>query len=245
MALCRECPTARRGDALLGDTDMRKPLQGFTAGLMVLAFGCSSSRLPSQDMPTSDNRGQFSEKETDVMQSSYELATFGNGCFWCTEAIFLRLKGVRSVVPGYSGGHVDNPTYEEVCSGTTGHAESVQISYDPAIVSFDDLLEVFWKTHDPTTRNRQGNDIGPQYRSVIFYHNQEQKRLSEAYREKLEAEGVWEDPIVTEIEPFADFWPAEDYHRNYYANNAAQGYCRVVIAPKVEKFEKVFRNRLQ
>jgi peptide-methionine (S)-S-oxide reductase len=174
-----------------------------------------------------------------------KLATFGNGCFWCSEAIFQRLKGVEKVVPGYSGGHVSNPTYEQVCTGTTGHAESVQITYDPAKITYDELLEVFWKTHDPTTLNRQGNDIGTQYRSVIFYHDAEQKRLAEAYKSKLEAEHIWSRPIVTEIVPFTKFWPAEDYHRNYYNNNTSQGYCRFVITPKIEKFKKIFKDRLR
>jgi peptide-methionine (S)-S-oxide reductase len=174
-----------------------------------------------------------------------KLATFGNGCFWCTEAIFQRLNGVEKALPGYSGGHVDNPTYEQVCTGATGHAESIQISYDPAKVSYDELLEVFWKTHDPTTRNRQGNDVGPQYRSVVFYHDEEQKKLAEAYKRKLEAERIWSRPIVTEIKPFAKFWPAEDYHRNYYNNNPSKGYCSVVITPKIEKFRKIFKDRLK
>lgn len=179
------------------------------------------------------------------LETKYKLATFGNGCFWCTEAIFTRLKGVEKAVPGYSGGHLDDPTYEEVCTGTTGHAESIQITYDPTVVSYDALLEVFWKTHDPTTKNRQGNDVGPQYRSVIFYHNPEQKRLAEDYKAKLETENIWGKPIVTEIVPFSKFWPAEDYHRNYYAKNPSAGYCRVVITPKIDKFEKVFKSHLK
>ncbi|NLT67018.1 MAG: peptide-methionine (S)-S-oxide reductase MsrA [Acidobacteria bacterium] len=173
------------------------------------------------------------------------VATFGSGCFWCTEAVFERLAGVKEVVSGYSGGHVDNPTYEQVCSGTTGHAESVQITYNPAEVSYDQLLEVFWKTHDPTTRNRQGNDIGPQYRSVIFYHDEEQRKLAQSYKDKLEAEGIWDRPIVSEIVPFTRFWPAEDYHQGYYDNNPTKPYCSVVITPKIEKFESVFKDRLK
>jgi peptide-methionine (S)-S-oxide reductase len=173
------------------------------------------------------------------------LATFGNGCFWCSEAIFQRLNGVEKAVPGYSGGYRENPTYEQVCTGTTGHAESIQITYDPARVSYDQLLEVFWKTHDPTTLNRQGDDVGTQYRSVIFYHDAEQKRLAEAYKGKLEAEHIWNRPIVTEIMPFARFWPAEDYHQNYYNNNTSKGYCSLVITPKVEKFRKIFKDRLK
>jgi len=178
-------------------------------------------------------------------KTDLKLATFGNGCFWCSEAIFQRLKGVEKVMPGYSGGHVDNPTYEQVCTSTTGHAESIQITYDPAQITYDELLEVFWKTHDPTTKNRQGNDIGPQYRSVIFYHDAEQKRLAESYKAKLDAEKIWDRPIVTEIVPFTKFWPAEDYHRNYYNNNPSKGYCNLVITPKVEKFKKIFKDRLK
>jgi peptide-methionine (S)-S-oxide reductase len=186
-------------------------------------------------------------KDTGVSEQMDNLqkATFGSGCFWCTEAIFERLKGVKSVVSGYSGGKVENPTYEEVCTGTTGHAEVTQITYDPEIISFDELLEVFWKTHDPTTLNRQGNDVGPQYRSVIFYHNDEQKKLAEKYKEALDKSGAWEKPIVTEISPFTKFYPAEDYHQEYYENNPNQGYCAFVIAPKVEKFEKVFKDKLK
>jgi peptide-methionine (S)-S-oxide reductase len=174
-----------------------------------------------------------------------QKATFGSGCFWCTEAIFERLKGVKSVVSGYSGGKVENPTYKEVCTGTTGHAEVTQITYDPEVISFDELLEVFWKTHDPTTLNRQGNDVGTQYRSVIFYHNEEQKKLAEKYKDELNKSGAWDKPIVTEISPFTKFYPAEDYHQEYYENNPNQGYCAFVIAPKVEKFEKVFKDKLK
>ena len=174
-----------------------------------------------------------------------ETATFASGCFWCSEAIFERVKGVESVVSGYAGGKTPNPTYEEVCSGTTGYAESVQIKYDPSVVSFVDLLKIFWKTHDPTTLNRQGNDIGTQYRSAIFYHNDGQKKLAEEYKKKLDESGIWGKPIVTEIAPFTNFYKAEDYHQNYYENNPQQGYCAYVITPKVEKFEKVFKDMLK
>jgi len=175
----------------------------------------------------------------------FKRATFGGGCFWCTEAVFQRLQGVDNVVSGYSGGHVENPAYEQVCTGTTGHAESIQITYDPAKVSYDELLEVFWKTHDPTTRNRQGNDVGPQYRSVIFYQDAEQKMLAESYKSRLEAEHIWDRPIVTEIVPFTKFWPAEVYHQNYYDNNSSKSYCALVITPKIEKFKKIFKDRLK
>lgn len=173
-----------------------------------------------------------------------ETATFGNGCFWCTEAVFQRLKGVSGVRSGYAGGQVNNPTYEQVCGGDTGHAEVLQITYDPAQITYDELLEVFWKTHDPTTLNRQGNDVGTQYRSVIFYHNDDQKRLAEQHKKKLDAEGIWEDPIVTEITPFTNFFSAENYHRDYYNRNGYQPYCVFVIKPKVEKLEKLFRDKL-
>ena len=178
-------------------------------------------------------------------KNNYKLATFGGGCFWCTEAIFKKLQGVKKAVPGYSGGDAENPTYEQVCAGDTGHAESVQIAYDPDEISYDELLEVFWKTHDPTTRNRQGNDIGPQYRSVVFYHSADQKRLAESCREKLEAEHIWNSPIVTEIEEFTKFWPAEPYHRDYYENNPSNTYCSLVVTPKIEKFKRSFADRLK
>jgi peptide-methionine (S)-S-oxide reductase len=173
------------------------------------------------------------------------IATFANGCFWCTEAVFEQLRGVRKVVSGYIGGSVDDPTYKEVCNGTTGHAEALQIEYDPTQVDYATLLEVFWKTHDPTTLNRQGNDVGTQYRSGIFFHDAEQERLAREYKAKLDASGAFDDPIVTEITPASKFWPAEDYHQGYYRANPSQGYCRVVIAPKVEKFRKVFADKLK
>jgi peptide-methionine (S)-S-oxide reductase len=181
----------------------------------------------------------------DSLNTKYQTATFGAGCFWCTEAIFERVNGVISVESGYSGGTIKNPTYKEVCNGTTGHAECTQIVFDPAIVSYDELLEIFWKTHDPTTLNRQGNDVGTQYRSVIFYHNDEQKQKAEYYKKKLSDEKIWGKPIVTEIKEFKEFYPAEDYHQDYYDNNTNQGYCTYVITPKIEKFEKIFKNKLK
>ncbi|QCR25142.1 peptide-methionine (S)-S-oxide reductase MsrA [Pontibacter sp. SGAir0037] len=174
-----------------------------------------------------------------------ELATFGNGCFWCTEAIFQDLDGVEKVVSGYAGGHVEDPTYKQVCSGTTGHAEVLQITYDPQKISYDELLEVFWQTHDPTTLNRQGNDVGTQYRSVIFYHNQEQQQLAEKYKQELDASGAFDNPIVTFIEPLPTFYAAEDYHQNYFNQNGYQPYCSFVIRPKVDKFRKVFKHKLK
>jgi len=173
-----------------------------------------------------------------------EIVTFGSGCFWCTEAVFQQLKGVTSVVSGYAGGHVENPSYEQVTTGRTGHAEVCQIQFDSEQISFEDLLEVFFDTHDPTTLNRQGNDIGTQYRSVIFYHNAEQKKIAERVKEELDRSGTWKNPIVTEIVPFEAFYKAEDYHQNYYRSNPNQGYCRMVIAPKLNKFEKVFKLKL-
>jgi len=180
-----------------------------------------------------------------VMKEKTELATFGGGCFWCTEAIFERVKGVHSVVSGYSGGHVQNPTYRQVTSGTTGHAEVVQISYDPSEVSYLELLEIFFKTHDPTTLNRQGADVGTQYRSIVLFHNEEQRKLAMEVIRELDQEKIWKDPIVTTVEPFEAFYDAEAYHQEYYENNPNVGYCRVVITPKVDKFEKLFRDKLK
>lgn len=176
---------------------------------------------------------------------SAETATFGSGCFWCTEAVFRQMKGVKTVVSGYSGGAVPNPTYEAVCGGGTGHAEVVQVTFDPAVVSYPELLEVFWRSHDPTTRNRQGNDVGTQYRSVVFYHSERQRALAQKYKQKIDEVGVYGSPLVTEIEPFTVFYPAEGYHQNYFADNSGQPYCRVMIGPKLDKLRKVFRDRLK
>jgi len=174
-----------------------------------------------------------------------DTARFGTGCFWCTEAIFQQLEGVHKVSSGYSGGHVENPTYKEVCEGTTGHAEVIQVVYDPAKISYDELLEVFWQTHDPTSLNRQGNDVGTQYRSAIFYHNNEQKQKAEQYKVQLNKSGAFEKPIVTEITPFTKFYIAEDYHQDYYNNNGSQPYCYFVIKPKLDKFQKVFKDKIK
>jgi peptide-methionine (S)-S-oxide reductase len=175
-----------------------------------------------------------------------DTATFANGCFWCTEAIFEELDGVSSAVSGYTGGSTKNPTYKEVCSGSTGHAECIQITYDPTRISFDELLEVFWKTHDPTTLNRQGNDVGTQYRSGIFYHNEEQRLKAEQYKIALDRAGAWSNPIVTEISPFTIFYPAEDYHQQYMElNGNSNPYCQFVIQPKLDKFRKVFAEKLK
>jgi peptide-methionine (S)-S-oxide reductase len=179
------------------------------------------------------------------MSVDSEVATFGAGCFWCTEAVFLNVKGVTKVESGYSGGTAKNPSYREVCTGQTGHAEVTQITFDPTVISFEGMLEVFWNTHDPTTLNRQGADEGTQYRSVVFYHSEEQKKVAETYKKQLEASHVFKSPIVTEISPFATFYGAEDYHQNYYALNPNQGYCQYVIRPKVEKFKKQFASKLK
>jgi len=172
-------------------------------------------------------------------------ATFGGGCFWCTEAVFQQLKGVHSVVSGYSGGSVKNPSYRQICTGTTGHAEAIQITYDPTVVSYEDLLAVFWQTHDPTTLNRQGDDEGTQYRSVVFYHDEEQKRAAENAKQKLDASGLFDDPIVTEIAPSTEFYRAEISHQDYYKEHSAQPYCRFVIRPKLEKLKKLFQEKLK
>lgn len=179
------------------------------------------------------------------MNERLEIATLGSGCFWCTEAFFLRVKGIESVVSGYSGGKGKNPTYKEVCSGLTGHAEVVQVKFDPSVITFGEVLEIFWNTHDPTTLNQQGADVGTQYRSVVFYHSDEQKKIAEAYKKQLDQSGIYKKPIVTEITPFSIFYPAEDYHQNYFELNPNQGYCQYVIRPKVEKFQKQYQSKLK
>ncbi len=184
-------------------------------------------------------------KNEQTTSANIDTVTFGAGCFWCVEAVFQQMNGVESVKSGYSGGSVKNPSYREVCNGTTGHAEVCQITYDKTKVSFDELLEVFWKTHDPTTMNRQGNDHGTQYRSAIFYHNDEQKKLAEKYKEEINKSGAYPNPIVTEIKPFTIFYPAEDYHQNYYNQNSGEGYCQYVIQPKIEKFKKIFKDKVK
>jgi len=174
-----------------------------------------------------------------------ETATFGQGCFWCSEAIFTNLKGVISVTSGYSGGTVPSPTYEQVCSGNTGHAEAINITFYPNLISYKQLLEAFWGSHDPTTLNRQGGDIGTQYRSVVFYHNEAQKETAEKVKKELDASGAFSGSIVTEIVPFTNFYPAEDYHQEYYKFHGSAPYCQMVIKPKVEKFQKVFKEKLK
>lgn len=172
-------------------------------------------------------------------------ATFANGCFWCTEALFARVEGVKSIIPGYSGGKIENPSYEQVCTGTTGHAEAAQIEFDPDTVSFEKLLDIFWHTHDPTTLNRQGNDIGTQYRSAIFYHDEEQKQIAEKSKKELEESHTFSNPIVTEIVPLIKYYPAENYHAKYYEQNQNAPYCKFVIEPKIEKMLNQYRNELK
>jgi peptide-methionine (S)-S-oxide reductase len=197
----------------------------------------SAAPKPSAPEPSAPSAEAASEK--------LETATFGSGCFWCTEAVFQRIKGVHSVVSGYSGGHVKNPTYQQVSSGKSGHAEVIQITYDPRQISYTDLLEVFWKTHDPTTLNRQGPDFGKQYRSVIFYHSDAQRELAEKYKRALDAAKAFRAPIVTKIVAFREFFPAENYHQDYYRQHKQQPYCVMHILPKMEKLEKVFHEKLK
>ena len=199
------------------------------------------------DMPVPENFPVLAPDEAGdaAPPGGPELATFGSGCFWCTEAVFQQMRGVKTVVSGYSGGKVENPTYEQVCGGGTGHAEVVQVTYDPAAISFPELLEVFWRSHDPTTRNRQGNDVGTQYRSAVFYHTDRQRDLAERYKKKIDEAGVFGKPIVTEIVPYTAFFAAEADHQNFYATNPRQPYCRAVIGPKVEKLKKVFAEKLK
>ena len=179
------------------------------------------------------------------MAHKLEKATLGGGCFWCLEAIYQDVKGVQRVVSGYAGGTVDNPTYQQVCTGTTGHAEVVQLTFDPGVITYEDLLYIFWRIHDPTTLNRQGADVGTQYRSVIFYHHQAQKASAEKSKAEAEASGWWPNPIVTQIAPLQAFYQAEGYHQNYYRQNPYQPYCQAVIDPKVQKFRKTFQDKLK
>lgn len=200
-------------------------------------FSCNQNALKE---PTKINSNIMNDSNFKT-----DTATFGEGCFWCLEAMFQQLEGVISVTSGYSGGTLKNPTYNEVCSGETGHAEVCQIVFDPSKISYSDLLQMFWGSHDPTTKNRQGNDIGTQYRSVIFYHNEEQKKLAEKYKTDLDKSGAYSDPIVTEISLYKEFFKAENYHQNYFNENGSEPYCRLVVKPKVEKFQKVFKNKLK
>ncbi|QEC45296.1 peptide-methionine (S)-S-oxide reductase MsrA [Pseudobacter ginsenosidimutans] len=216
----------------------------FTQALVsITLWSCALKENPQKNM-SNDLTGNSLTSSTTTTRDT-DTATLGTGCFWCTEAVFQQLKGVLKVTSGYSGGNEVNPTYKDVSTGTTGHAEVIQVVYDPAEITFDELLEVFWQTHDPTTLNRQGNDVGPQYRSAIFYHNAEQKAKAEKYKKELGESGAFEKPIVTEISPYTAFYKAEDYHQDYYNNNGSQPYCYYVIRPKLEKFQKVFKNKIR
>lgn len=206
------------------------------AGLFLITIFSFFSGIKTIASPLSDKPSTAAVTDT---------ATFGTGCFWCTEAIFQQVEGVISVAGGYSGGHVVKPTYKQVCTGTTGHAECLEIVFDPAKVSYETLLEMFWQSHDPTTLNRQGNDVGTQYRSVIFYHNAKQKALAEKYKALLNTSGAFDKPIVTTLEPFSQFYVAENYHQDYFNQHGEEPYCQYIIRPKVDKFRKVFKTKLK
>lgn len=212
---------------------------------LLLAAGLQSCAQPGNVPPKKSPMEDTTVKENPILPAT-EIATLANGCFWCTEAIFTSLEGVIQVTSGYTGGKIKNPTYKEVCSGTTGHAECLQIIFDPAKIRFEDLLEVFWETHDPTTLNRQGNDVGTEYRSAIFFHSDEQRTKALEYKEALNKSGAFDKPIVTEIVPADVFYPAENYHQQYYElNGDSNPYCQLVIRPKLEKFRKVFKDKLK
>lgn len=213
--------------------------------LLILAVSGSQTFKSCAQKRTDYAGNKSTYQENTLTTKNMEIATFGAGCFWCVEAQFQLLDGVISVQSGFEGGAVKNPSYKEVCNGTTGHAEVCQVAYDPTKISYDELLAAFWKSHDPTQLNRQGNDIGTQYRSVIFYHNEKQKELAEKYKKELTDSKVWDKPVVTEISPASTFYKAEDYHNNYYNQNGSESYCQFVIQPKVEKFKKVFKDKLK
>ena len=207
-------------------------------------ISCARVETKNTAVASGENLNSFFMANNEI--TAIDTATFGAGCFWCVEAIFQRVEGVLKVKSGYCGGHVMNPTYEQVCEKNTGHVEVAQIVFDPSKISFDELLEIFWKTHDPTTPNQQGNDIGPQYRSVVFYHNDAQKEKAEYYKNELGKGGIFEKAIVTTVEPYKNYFEAEDYHQNYYnLNKNMNPYCSYVVQPKVEKFEKIFKNKLR
>lgn len=213
-------------------------------GLIGLAFACCacSAATPSSDESQTNN--QTMNTETIEASAKLDTATFAAGCFWCVEAVFQQLDGVKKVISGYTGGQIINPTYKQVCTGLSGHAEACQVIYDPSKVNYETLLQAFWSSHDPTTLNRQGNDVGTQYRSAIFYHNEQQRLLAVKYKADLDRSGAYEKPIVTEISPDTTFYVAEDYHQNYYNQNKTEGYCQYVIRPKIEKIQKVFKDKL-
>ena len=226
-----------------------KTVGRFTICLLVLLSACAvEKQRPEQQMELVDQNHNTTQEKVGIMTTTDKdqtIATFGGGCFWCVEAVFQSLKGVEKVISGYAGGAVSNPTYKQVCSGATGHAEVAQIRFDPQRISYADLLEIFWHTHDPTTPNRQGADVGTQYRSVIFFHDDEQREIATRSRTETDASNLWPNPIVTEISPAPTFYPAEDYHQNYYRNNPAQPYCMVVISPKMKKLKKSFQDQLK
>ncbi len=213
-------------------------LLGALIGVITCCWVASGIQSPTPQSVQDEHTGT-------VVEDELETITLGAGCFWCTEAVFLQIRGVEKVVSGFSGGHVESPTYKQVMTGATGHAEVAQITFDPKVVSVDKILEVFFTCHDPTTLNRQGADVGTQYRSAIFYHNDAQRERAELYKRQLDSSGVFSDAIVTEITPFQAFYPAEDYHQNYFANNPNQGYCRAVVKPKVDKIKKAFAEWLK
>jgi len=209
------------------------------SAILLSAFSCAQSKV-------SENATiETMEMELPIQNEDIGIATLGAGCFWCIEAIYAELEGVSSVISGYTGGELKNPTYKDITTGKTGHAEVAQITYDPSVITFPEILEVFWSTHDPTTLNRQGADVGTQYRSAVFYHNESQKELASAYKKALNDENAFGKPVVTEITELGVFYEAENYHQDYYANNPNQGYCTFVIAPKLEKFRKVFADKLR
>lgn len=236
---------------MIGNLKYSKPNAALSLAIIVTTvFSSCAQKSPATTKVTNNNNTTNTaiavRKNTRSLTTNTDTATFANGCFWCTEAIFEQLEGVISTTSGYTGGQIENPTYKQVTTGETGHAEALQIIYDPKKISFDELLEVFWETHDPTTLNRQGADVGTQYRSGIFYHNEEQKQKAEKYKAELDKSGAFNNPIVTEITPFAKFFSAEDYHQQYFENNEnSNPYCKIVIRPKLDKFRKVFKDKLK
>ena len=220
------------------NTFMRNAIKGVSLVLSLIFSSCTAKEKPVV-------KEEFKEPVKIKVKEGMEVATFAGGCFWCTEAVFLEIKGVEKVVSGYIGGKIINPTYKEICTGETGHAEAIQITFNPNEVAYEDLLEVFFGTHDPTTLNRQGADVGTQYRSEIFYHSEAQKTKAENYIQLLEKEKLYDKKIVTKVSSATVFYPAEDYHQNYYNQNSSQGYCQMVIAPKLEKLRKYYKSKLK
>ena len=209
---------------------------------LIMAMACSNTQNAKNNSTKQQTKDSMTTEDS---TAKWDTATFGAGCFWCVEAIFLEVEGVKSVRSGYTGGTVKNPTYKEICTGNTGHAEVTRIIYDASVTSFKELLEVFWEIHDPTSLNKQGNDEGTQYRSAVFYHNNQQKEEAEFYKTKLNDEKAYDKPVVTEIVPVSEFYKAEDYHQDYYTNNSNQTYCVYVIRPKIDKFRKAFKHKLK